>query len=208
VGDVLVDIDLNGNVAWAWSAFDYLDINRHLEGLPDWTHSNAIVYTEDGNLLLSMRHQSWVLKIDCQNGAGAGDILWRLGQDGDFVLASGDTAQWFYGQHYPNILSVNGKQTTLAVYDDGNYRIDSTGTACDPTVAPPTCYSWATIFQIDESTDQASLVWDYAPGFFSLWGGSIAVLSNGDVEFDSSDPINLGISEIIEVTHTDSPQIV
>jgi arylsulfate sulfotransferase len=208
VGDVLVDIDLNGNVAWAWSAFDYLDINRHLEGLPDWTHSNAIVYTEDGNLLLSMRHQSWVLKIDYQNGAGAGDILWRLGQDGDFVLASGDPAQWFYGQHYPNILSVNGKQTTLAVYDDGNYRIDSTGTACDPTVAPPTCYSRATIFQIDESTDQASLVWDYAPGFFSLWGGSIAVLSNGDVEFDSSDPVNLGISEIIEVTHTDSPQIV
>jgi arylsulfate sulfotransferase len=43
---------------------------------------------------------------------------------------------------------------------------------------------------------------------FLTVGGSIAVLSNGDVEFDSSDPVNLGISEIIEVTHTDSPQIV
>lgn len=210
-GDVLVDIDLNGNVAWAWSSFDHLDVNRHLEGLPDWTHSNAIVYTADGNLLLSMRHQSWILKIDYQNGAGAGDILWRLGQEGDFVLASGDPAQWFYGQHYPRILNVNGSQTTLAVYDDGNYRIDSTGTPCDPSLASPvqnSCYSRATIFQIDESTDQASLVWDYAPGFFSLWGGSIGVLSNGDVEFDSSDPVNLGISEIIEVTNTDNPQIV
>ena len=43
LGDVLVDIDLNGNVAWAWSAFNFLDLNRHLQGLPDWTHSNAIV---------------------------------------------------------------------------------------------------------------------------------------------------------------------
>jgi len=26
-------------------SFDHLDVNRHLNGLPDWTHSNAIVYT-------------------------------------------------------------------------------------------------------------------------------------------------------------------
>jgi hypothetical protein len=216
VGDVLVDIDLNGNVAWAWSAFDHactngcpLDLNRHLEGLPDWTHSNAINYTADGNLLLSMRHQSWILKIDYQNGAGTGNVLWRLGQDGDFTLAGGDPAQWFYGQHYPDILSVNGTQTTMAVYDDGNYRIDSTGTACDPTVTPPTCYSRATIFQIDESTYQATLPWADMPGFFNLWGGSIGTLSNGDVEFDNTDPLYVGgNSEIIEVTQTDSPQIV
>jgi hypothetical protein len=222
VGDVLVDIDLNGNVAWAWSAFDHacssgcpLDLNRHLEGLPDWTHSNAINYTADGNLLLSMRHQSWILKIDYQDGAGTGNVLWRLGEDGDFTLAGGSPPQWFYGQHYPDILSVNGTQTTLAVYDDGNYRIDSTGTACDPTVTPPTCYSRATIFQIDESTHQADLFWDYAPGppwsppvFFSDWGGSIGTLSNGDVEFDSTDPLNLGHSLIMEVTQTGAPQIV
>jgi hypothetical protein len=222
VGDVLVDIDLNGNVAWAWSAFDHacssgcpLDLNRHLEGLPDWTHSNAINYTADGNLLLSMRHQSWILKIDYQDGAGTGNVLWRLGEDGDFTLAGGSPPQWFYGQHYPDILSVNGTQTTLAVYDDGNYRIDSTGTACDPTVTPPTCYSRATIFQIDESTHQADLFWDYAPGppwsppvFFSDWGGSIGTLSNGDVEFDSTDPLNLGHSLIMKVTQTGAPQIV
>jgi arylsulfate sulfotransferase len=47
-GDILLDIDANGNVAWAWSTFDHLDVNRHLQGLPDWTHSNALVYTEDG----------------------------------------------------------------------------------------------------------------------------------------------------------------
>ena len=222
LGDVLVDIDLNGNVAWAWSAFDHacssgcpLNLNRHLQGLPDWTHSNAINYTADSNLLLSMRHQSWILKIDYQNGAGSGNILWRLGEDGDFTLASGNPAQWFYAQHYPDILSVNGTQTTLAVYDDGNLRIDSTGTACDQNASPSTCYSRATIFQIDENTNQAQLLWDYAPGppwsppvFFSDWGGSIGTLSNGDVEFDSTDPLNLGHSLIMEVTQTGAPQIV
>ena len=115
----------------------------------------------------------------------------------------------FRSQHYPDILSVNGTQTTLSVYDDGNYRIDSTGTPCDPTVTPPTCYSRATIFQIDESTYQATLLWAYLPGFFNLWGGSIGTLSNGDVEFDNTDPLYVGgNSEIMEVTQTASPQIV
>ena len=28
----------------------------------------------DGNILVSMRHQSWVLKIDYNNGAGTGNV--------------------------------------------------------------------------------------------------------------------------------------
>jgi arylsulfate sulfotransferase len=207
-GDAVVDIDPNGNVVWGWSAFDHLDVNRHLQGLPDWTHSNALVYTADGNLLLSMRHQSWILKLDYANGTGTGNILWKLGEDGDFTLASGDPSQWFYGQHDPVILSTNGSQTTLPVYDDGNLRIDSNAVACGSTASAPACYSRATIFQIDESTRTASLLWEDLPGYFSPWGGSIAVLSNGDVEFDSSQPFNAISSQITEVTPTDIPQTV
>jgi hypothetical protein len=91
LGDGIVDLDENWNPVWAWNSFDYLDVNRHLFGLPDWTHGNALVYSAaDGNLLLSMRHQSWVLKIDYNNGAGAGDILWKLGYQGDFAMTQGD----------------------------------------------------------------------------------------------------------------------
>ena len=168
-----MDIDPNGNVVWGWSSFDYLDINRHLQGFPDWTHSNALVYTADGNLLLSMRHQSWILKIDYANGTGSGNILWKLGEDGDFTLLGGDPSQWFYGQHYPSILNTNGSQTTMAVYDDGNLRIDSDGVACGSTSSAPACYTRATIFQMDESTNIASLLWQDLPGFYSFWGGSI-----------------------------------
>jgi arylsulfate sulfotransferase len=209
VGDAVVDIDPNGNVAWAWSSFDHLDVTRYpYFGLPDWTHSNALVYTADGNLLVSMRNQSWILKLDYADGTGSGNVLWKLGQDGDFTLLSGDSSDWFYAQHYPNILAVNGSQTTLAVYDDGNARVAADGTSCPPAPPAPTCYSRATIFQIDESTSIASLQWQDLPGFFSFWGGSIGVLSNGDVEFDSSAPSDFVGSQIFEVTQADSPQVV
>ncbi len=63
-------------------------------GLPDWTHSNALIYSaSDGNLLLSMRHQSWILKIDYNNGAGSGNVLWRLGYQGDFALTQNGRPQ-------------------------------------------------------------------------------------------------------------------
>jgi len=204
LGDALIDIDLNGNVAWAWSGFDHgLDINRHLQGLPDWTHSNAIVYTPDGNLLLSMRHQSWILKIDYENGTGSGDILWRLGEDGDFALAGGDPSDWFYAQHYPNLISTNGSQMILDVWDNGNYRIAPDGTACTAT-----CYSRATIFQVDEDAKTANLLWQDLPGFYSWWGGSIETLPNGNIEFDMTTPFVQPASQIMEVTHTDNPQTV
>jgi arylsulfate sulfotransferase len=209
-GDVLLDIDPSGNVVWAWSSFDHLDINRHLFGLPDWTHSNALVYTADGNLLLSMRNQSWILKIDYENGAGSGNILWKLGEDGDFTLLNGDSSQWFYAQHFPYVVNVEGSKTTLAIYDDGDLRIGSGGVACGPPIPPTsTCYTRATIFQIDEATNQASLLWQDTPGFFSFWGGSIEVLSNGNVEFDSSAQFGFAQeSQVNEVTQTDSPQTV
>src|SRR5436853_305875 len=210
-GDVLMDIDLDGNVVWVWSAFDHLDVNRHLFGLPDWTHSNALVYTADGNLLLSMRGQSWIIKIDYEDGAGSGNILWRLGQEGDFTLLAGDPTQWFYGQHYPYIMNVSGSQTTMAVYDDGNYRVDSSGVQCGSTPTAPACYSRAAIFKLDESTRLASLLWQDLPGYYSFWGGSITPLSNGDVEdveYNNSDPFNTLSSQILEVTQTDTHQVV
>jgi arylsulfate sulfotransferase len=209
LGDAVIDIDTAGNVVWAWSAFDYLDVNRHpFFGLPDWTHSNALVYTADGNLLLSMCAQSWVLKLDYANGTGSGNIFWKLGGDGDFTLSGGDPSQWFYSQHYPNVLSVDGSQSTIAIYDDGNYRLEADGTECESSPSAPACYSRAAIFQVDETTQGATLLWQDLPGFFSFWGGSIGTLSNGDVEFDSSEPWDTAASVIMEVTPTQNPQTV
>jgi hypothetical protein len=207
LGDALIDVDLDGNVTWAWSDFDHLDVNRHLMGLPDWTHSNAIIYTADGNLMVSMRNQSWILKIDYENGLGTGNILWKLGGNGDFNLAGGDPSDWFYAQHDPGVVTEEGAQTTFAIWDNGNLRMDASGATCG-VGAGPACYSRATVFQIDETAKTASLLWDYLPGLYSYWGGSIGQLSNGNIEFDLCDPFDIGASQVMEVTQTDSPQVV
>jgi hypothetical protein len=215
LGDGIIDLDENWNPVWAWNSFDYLDVNRHLNGLPDWTHSNALVYSaSDGNILLSMRHQSWVLKIDYNNGAGAGSVLWKLGYQGDFSLAEGDDPSlWFSFQHFPSIVSQAGSQTTLAIWDNGDGRVlDSSGTICGSPPSFTTCYSRATIFQIDESTMVANLAFADLPGYFGVWGGSINQLENGNVEFDinAAAPPTTGdsASEVQEVTQDSAPQIV
>jgi len=173
----------------------------------DWTHSNALVYTPDGNLLLSMRAQSWILKIDYENGAGTGDILWKLGEGGDFALSGGDPTEWFYAQHNPNIVHSNstGTQMTLSIWDNGNTRLDASGMPCGSVVP---CYSRPTIFQIDEVAKSANLVWQDLPGYYSVWGGSVEALSSGNVEFDVCAVVGPPASRILEVTQASNPETV
>jgi len=204
IGDDLVDLDPNNRPVWVWRAFDHLDVNRHPFMFPDWTHANAIVYTPDGNLLLSLRHQSWILKIDYARGTGGGNVLWRLGPGGDFSLSGGDPAQWFYCQHFPALLQTQGSQFSFALYDNGDTRPDSTGQPC---TGNGTCYSRAITMDVDESARTAHVSWQYAPGWYSSWGGSIAVLPNGDVEFDSTTPNNLN-SRVTEVTPGSNSSVV
>lgn len=213
-GDGLVDLDQNWNPVWAWNSFDHLDVNRHLAGLPDWTHSNAVIYSpSDGNLLLSMRHQSWILKIDYKNGAGTGNVLWRLGYQGDFALRQGDDPSlWFSFQHFPSLISQQGAKTTMTIWDNGDFRVlDSSGDVCS-LFSAPLCFSRATVFQIDESAMVADLNWTDLPGFLSVWGGSINQLANGNVEFDLNAPsVPPGpsvASEVQEVTQTSTPEVV
>ena len=80
-GDVIIDLDQNLQPVWAWNEFNHLDPNRHPMSFPDWTHTNALLYSkDDGNLLVSIRHQNWAVKVKCADGAGDGTMLWRLGR--------------------------------------------------------------------------------------------------------------------------------
>lgn len=47
LGDALIDVDESGNPVWVWNTFDHLDVNRHPYQFPDWTHSNALLYSVD-----------------------------------------------------------------------------------------------------------------------------------------------------------------
>src|SRR5207249_3548750 len=87
----------------------------------DWLHGNAVSLAADGNIVYSARHQDWIIKIDYQNGSGSGDVLWRLGKDGDFRIDSSDPSPWFSHQHDANF-EEGEKTNRLLVFDNGNTR--------------------------------------------------------------------------------------
>ncbi len=192
MADMLIDLDENWQVAWVWNSFDHLDIERRavmnerclsrifcgpLINHPtanDWTHSNTIDYVpEDGSLMLSMRHQDWLLKINYADGAGDGSILWRLGAEGDFTAVSDDPWPWFSHQHQAHYISAD----RIIVYDNGNTR-------CATQPAP--CHSRGQVWRLDETARTATLEFNEDLGLYSNAFGSASVLSNGSYHFTSA----------------------
>jgi arylsulfate sulfotransferase len=187
LGDVLVDVNRNFNPDWVWNSFDHLDVNRHPYLFPDWTHSNALLYSaDDHNLMLSVRHQNWIIKIDFEDGKGSGNILWRLGEAGDFRLQQGtDPTDWFYAQHGPSFFSSNTTGVfELGVMDNGDDRQFPAGVVCGVGGAPPCLYSTASVLQVDETAMTATLVERYRPpgSVYSFFGGNVEPLADGDLE--------------------------
>jgi hypothetical protein len=101
--DDVIILDQNFQVAWVWDSLDWLDPNRlptNGEGPGDFTHANSVAWSpEDRDLLVSLRSQDWVVKVDYANGAGDGHVVWRLGAGGDFTVNSTDPSPWFSHQH-------------------------------------------------------------------------------------------------------------
>ncbi len=210
-GDVLIDLDENRKPVWLWNEFDHLDINRRPYLFPDWTHTNAILYSpDDGNLIISIRHQNWLVKIDYANGNGAGDIVWRLGYQGDFTLVGGvDPTDWFYAQHDPSLVTANSAgQFSLIIFDNGDDRIFPAGVTCGTAGESPCLYSTVPILQIDERAMTATLTFHPTAASYSFFGGNAEVLPNGNVEYCESAGGTGGDGEIFEVTQDSTTQTV
>lgn len=216
-GDGVVDWDPQNGPVWTWSTFDHIPITHAPYGTSDWTHANALLYSPaDGNLLLSMRNQNWIVKIRYENGAGDGAILWHLGAGGDFTLPNGQQPmEWNYGQHYPTFQGTNTSGIfPLLFFNNGNGRLNAGNVPCG-TSGGDTCYSSVPLFQLNEYTLQAEVLSEYRPispnqlPAFSVCCGSANFLPNGDLEYDVAlDQNTPGASFIQEVTQDQSPQVV
>ncbi|HZZ38931.1 MAG TPA: aryl-sulfate sulfotransferase [Acidobacteriaceae bacterium] len=214
LGDVIVDLDTNMQPVWVWNEFDHLDVNRHPWNFPDWTHTNAVIYSkDDGNLLVSIRHQNWIVKVDYEDGAGNGNILWHLGEGGDFKLEGGtDPTDWSYAQHGISFASgYSAGAFPLAAMDNGDDRMypgDTGATTCG-TNGAPACYTSVPVYNIDEDTMTATIAFHQImpANLYSAWGGNAEVLANGDVEYDLCSVAGLS-SQVMEVTNQPTPQTV
>jgi hypothetical protein len=194
IGDALVELDADLQPVWFWNSFDHLAVTRMASlnetcmngqgGCPpvlaadgqanDWTHANALHYTpSDGNLLMSIRHQDWVIKIDYRNRQGTGAVVWRLGKDGDFAFISSDPYPWFSHQHdaefdIPNV-------PLLSVYDNGNLRRQTDSSA----------NSRGQVFWIDERNRRATPLINADLGNYAFALGSAELLCNGNYYFNN-----------------------
>jgi arylsulfate sulfotransferase len=185
-GDVIIDLDENRKPVWVWNEFDHLDVNRQPMLFPDWTHTNALLYSPtDGNLLVNIRHQSWLVKVDYANGTGSGDILWKLGYQGDFSLLGGtDPSDWFYAQHGPSFTTAQtAGQFSIILFDNGDDRVFPAGVVCGTAGSPACLYSSVSLLSIDEASKTATLGFHTNAPSYSSYGGDAQVLNNGNVEY-------------------------
>ena len=169
LGDTVLEIDSDGQVVWSWSSFDHLDTTRFPSDLSnkqakgntgrDWTHANSLNYrASDDSILISLRSQHWVVKISRETG----EVLWRLGEGGDFTLTEGS---WFYAQH-----DAAWSDDTLTLYDNGNER-----------PGPDVSYSRGVRYAIDEDGMTARLVQSFQTESYTPRFGSTQSLGNGNL---------------------------
>jgi hypothetical protein len=194
IGMSIIVLDADFQVVWAWNGFDHMDVGRApvlgeivqaastgpttaVPRLPavDWLHINAVSWSPtDGNLVLSVRHQDWVVKIDYREGAGDGHVVWRLGQGGDFTLVGADPSAWFSHQHNAHFLD----DRAMVLLDNGNTR----------RASDPAANSRGQVWELDEETMTATVVLNADLGRYAGAVGAAQRLSNGNYYF------NLGIT--------------
>lgn len=204
-GDIVLEFNENEEMTWRWSTFDYIDIDRWPDpwttqytipwsGAHPWTHANSVEYIEQQDaVLVSFRHQNWVVKIDRQTS----EIIWRLGRDGDFDLVNYDPEagnDWFIFQHAPEY---NAQNNTILIFDNGGSgRMNSR----------------AVMYRLDEDKMEAEQLWSYPVEHFQPGFGDVDRLDNGNVLITAGSPCLPFVCDepasIIEIVPSHSPEAV
>jgi arylsulfate sulfotransferase len=154
MGDEVLVLDTQWNIVWTWNAFNCPNCATELpvtRAAPlgetchpcantqtgdccpvtlasqanDWLHGNSLAYdSTDGNLILSLRNQDMIVKINYDNGAGNGSLIWTMGNGvGNFTMLNtpGIPLPWFSHQHDVEVWT-NKSPKQLTLFDNGNTR--------------------------------------------------------------------------------------
>lgn len=109
-GDGIVIFNKEGEEIWGWNIFDHVDpFSENYVLREDWSHANAISVDTDGHFLISFRNFDQIWKIH----SFTGEIIWRLGLNGDFNL---NNENIFYQQHAIHNIDDN----KLMLFDNGS----------------------------------------------------------------------------------------
>ncbi len=239
VTDVVVEFHTDGTILRTYSLFDLLDPrrigygslhnfwdSRGYENVPggtfDWSHSNSVTHDpRDDSILVSVRHQDAVIKIDRKSG----ELVWILGNPRQWkgkhsrkLLKPIGRPNWQYHQHAVEITP----QGTLLLYDNGNFQ----AIPFDKKLLAKENRSRVVEFKVDEKKMTVEQVWEYdgyeRGGFYSTFlcdvdwlpqTGNVLVTNGGEIRDENGErtdyaPGDQQWAEIFEVTYEQTPQRV
>lgn len=151
IDGLIEEIDPDGNVVWSWNSKDHIGLEEtgrwysiygaawKLSGSWDVVHMNAIEPVGEDAVMVSMRHDDAIYKIDKATGA----IVWKLGgtETPQSLTVEGDPegAYPLGGQHDVRLQS----DGTITIYDNNTLQ-----------AAPPR----AVRYEIDEAAGTANFI--------------------------------------------------
>lgn len=191
VTDIIVNLDADSyGELWSWDYRDYFEkpdcaANTSGDYYIDWTHTNSVtMYKEDGIAYVNSRNFSTFFKIDMATG----EILWRLGKDGDFSFVGENEHPWFELAHDPEINGLNGNKVIF--YDNGTFERG---------------FTRIVEYTIDEETMTAEISFEFdgfrlGKSWWSEYWGDADRLENGNIFVTAGFYDMQQISRFFEVT--------
>ncbi len=183
-GSVIQELDVFKNVVFQWRSWDHVPITDSYQDLTknkfDYIHVNSMDFDEsDGNIILSCRETSEVIKIS----RATGDIVWRMGGKNNeftFINEHEENAPRYFKLQHDARRHPSG---TLTMFDNGSDGKD---------ISRP--YSRAVEYMLDEPNKTATLVWEYKPdpNILALNGGNVDRLENGNTTIRWGDAAKQG----------------
>ena len=169
MADTVVEFTLEGETVWSWDTMDYLDPFRigydtdwaywPVRGFPnhlDWTHANGLSWdSTDNSILVSLRNQSAILKIDYDTKA----IKWILGRHDDWpenlqdkLLTPVGDLLWPGYQHNPRITHAG----SVILFDN---RAHGGARPYEPALPVHKSFSRGVEYEVDEENMTVKQVW-------------------------------------------------
>jgi len=188
-GDVLVEIDRDGNRVWEWLAYEHLDPEIDtlcpLENRSQWPYLNSVWICHDGNILLSTRYLNQVTKIDYKTGKvigryGRGKIFHqhdcRELDNGNILLFDNGTHRHEYKPEYSRAVELDPKTDDIVWEYKANPPSDffsAHSGGCERQPNGNTVIIETAKGRMFEVTPSGEIVWEYVNPRYSQYVGRL-----------------------------------
>jgi hypothetical protein len=213
IGDMILVMDADWQVVWYWDAFQFLNVAQAAvlgetcttgeAGCPptfllgagispyatDWLHANSIYYwPPSSDLILSMKDQDTVVKIDYTNGTGSGAVLWYMTwqANGNFSFLNINDDPWPWFSHQHDVSMANNGAGPMILFDNGDTRVAPPPLGLGSACAPNDCNSRGMALTVDETNMTVSPVLSDNLGVYSAADGAAQLLADGNYFFHAA----------------------